>query len=139
MRREHAQRVNLWLDNAAASPVFGDATIRRTIGREPLALAKLDTSALLLPFPIHGETLASLETLFAARAIGWDAFFREYPGTAGLVEVTAPVIASDGGATLFVGRVCGEHCRTVWRLRLSRAQGDRWQVDSVVAIRLPNA
>ena len=136
--REHAQRMVFWSDPVHESPTLG---LLRAAGVPQVAAAP-DTAALALPMPVHLETLASLESHFQRHPDGWEAWFRRFPGSSGLVALTRPIwlpAAADGSARalLVVGRTCGEHCHSAWRITLARPVGAAWRTVAVVPIGLP--
>ena len=75
-------------------------------------------------------------TAFRAHPDGWKAFWARYPGSTGVIELS-PVRLTDDSAALVVGRSCGEHCRTAWRVRLGRA-GAGWRVARVEFLPVPH-
>ncbi|MDQ8160564.1 MAG: hypothetical protein P3C12_14265 [Gemmatimonadota bacterium] len=136
--REHARQLVFWNDRLHLSPTL---RLLRDAG-VPLVAQTADTAALRLPMPVHLESLTSLEAHFRRYPDGWEAWFRRYPGSSGLVALTRPTwlpAAADGSAraALVVGRTCGEHCHSAWRLTLARHPGAPWRSVSVVPIALP--
>ena len=134
--REHAQRLVVWATDAAdgpaleaLGPLIPRTTMRRTI----------DVARLAPTLPARAMTEAAVAALFRTNPDGWAAFFREYPGSSGLVELS-PVWLSPGGdsATTYVGRSCGEHCRNAWRVSARRA-GSRWIIIGLEWLRVPGA
>ena len=103
--RAHAAQLVLWADPVEPGPVL------KAIGR-PTSWDGRAVSAQEIGVPVTALGAAELERLFRAHSDGWAAFFRAYPGSPGLVEVTVVAAARDGrSAALLVGRSCGEHCR----------------------------
>ncbi|MES2523460.1 MAG: hypothetical protein V4617_12225 [Gemmatimonadota bacterium] len=142
--REQARSVLLWTGPLADAPTFGQKRLRIAatgglLRAEALTLAHLDTAALHLPVPLIPVDLALLDAHFRANPAGWDTWFRRFPGASGIVEVGKPLARRDGAATMFVGRACGEHCHSAWRLVLSRTATETWRVDSVIPLRLPRS
>jgi hypothetical protein len=59
---------------------------------------------------------------------GWDAFYREFPESAGFMQVTHPVLSENGNqAVIFVEASCGGVCGSGEVLLLERT-GDGWKV-----------
>ena len=103
--RAHAAQLVLWADPVEPGPVL------KAIGR-PTSWDGRAVSAQEIGVPVTALGASELERLFRAHSDGWAAFFRAYPGSPGLVEVTVVAAARDGrSAALLVGRSCGEHCR----------------------------
>lgn len=141
--REHTRSILLWTGSLAEAPTFGERRLRVAAlgsrGADALTLAGLDTSALRLPVPVLPVDAGMLDAHFRANPAGWDTWFRRFPGASGIVEVGRPFAGRDGSATLFVGRACGEHCHSAWRLVLSRTAAGVWRVDSVIPLPLPRS
>lgn len=138
VQREHVQQMVFWSDTASDSPTL---QLLRTSGLALVAV-RPDTAALALPMPVHLETLATLEGHFRAYADGWEAWFRLFPASSGVVVLTRPVRLPPGPddadrAALVIGRTCGEHCHSAWRITLARAVGTAWRTVSVVPLPLP--
>ena len=135
--RERAQQLVFWGDTVNPSPTLSllresDASL---IGQWP------DTAALALPMPVHLESLATLEQYFRANPDGWEAWFRRFPGSSGVVVLTRAELlpdAPDGGerASLVVGRTCGEHCHSAWRVTLVHDSGTVWRIGTVAPLTL---
>jgi hypothetical protein len=135
--REHAGRLVLWSTDAADGPVLealGAAVVR------PKAPRVVDVTKLAPSLPARVMDEAALTALFRRYPDAWAEFFREHPGAAGLVEL-APVVLSDGGRTArtYVGRSCGEHCRSAWQLTARRDANGRWRLTDLRWVRLPPA
>ena len=135
--REHATRLVLWASDA------GDGPALEALGA-PLARPKvprsIDVSRLVPSLPARVVSEADLTTLFRRHPDAWAAFFREHPGAPGLVELSPVRLSPDGRvAETYVGRSCGEHCRNVWRVRVSRAADGNWRVDTLEWVRVPGA
>jgi hypothetical protein len=86
--------------------------------------------------PVVAVRGRDLDTLFRAHPDGWKAFWARYPGATGVIELS-PVRLTGDSAALVVGRSCGEHCRTAWRVRLGRS-GAEWRVARVEFLRVPH-
>lgn len=131
LSRERAQALTLWQD----------PTVSLTLGALRDADAQprvaLDSAVLGLPLATREATVASMEAFFKAHPAGWDAWFIANPANAGLVEVAAPRVRGDD-ATMVVGRACGEHCRSAWRLTLRRVRHD-WVVQQVRVLPVPRS
>lgn len=132
--REHAQVIGVWQDPRQQSPTlsaFGGPWDHH----DTLALHRVDSTGLGLPFRVERITLGDMERFFRAHPKGWDAWFEAHPGNAGVVEIATPKIADDS-AVVIVGRACGEICRTAWRVTLART-GEAWNVSRVEILKLP--
>lgn len=133
-RRETAQAISAWRDPRQQSPTlsaFGGPWDHH----DTLALQIVDSTGLGLPFRVEGITLGDMERYFRAHPKGWDAWFEAHPGNAGVVEVTQPRMYDDS-AVVYVGRACGEICRTAWRVTVART-GEEWAVSRVQVLTLP--
>lgn len=133
LEREHAGELILW-----------DGTLREAPALSELALGdSLDVLRVVpvtLPVPVHTIGLDSLEAHFRAHAEAWGAWYAAHPRSGGIVAVTAPLRAVNdaGRASVLVGRLCGDHCRQVWRV-VARRDGETWRTDSVSAVRVPKS
>jgi hypothetical protein len=58
---------------------------------------------------------------------GWDNFYNQFPGSAGLVRVSLPAYASAGRAIVFVESGCGVLCASGWYIELRKEQGS-WKI-----------
>jgi hypothetical protein len=129
--REKAQAITLWRDR----------TVSLTLGALPLTDASprvpLDSAALALSLRTGVADQASMEAFFRTHPAGWDAWFEANPGNAGLVEVAEPLV-HDNDASVVVGRACGEHCRSAWRLTLKRIRHE-WVVQQVTVLPVPRS
>jgi hypothetical protein len=134
--REHAQRLVLWATDAPDGPALealGSAV------RRPAAPRVIDVTRLAPSLPARTLTEDAVADLFRRNPDGWAAFYREHPGSSGLVELSPVWLAPDGTtATTYVGRSCGEHCRHAWRLRARRQDG-RWRIGELTWVRVPGA
>jgi hypothetical protein len=133
-RRERARSITVWENGRRFAPTmaafggpFDDAD---TLALIPAAHLELD-----VPFRVERTTLRDMEAFFRTDPEGWDAWFEAHPGNAGVVEIVRPRIRGDS-AQVIIGRACGEHCRTAWRVRLART-GMPWRVQSVEVLRVP--
>lgn len=137
--REHAKQLVFWSDTANLSPTL---QLLRDAGVAFEALPP-DTAALALPLPVHLESLATLEQQFHAEPDGWEAWFARYPASSGLVALTRPTVLAESpdGAervAVIVGRTCGEHCHSAWRVTLHRATAtDAWHTLGIEPLALP--
>jgi hypothetical protein len=87
--------------------------------------------------PVTLASATDMVRLFREHADGWRAFYRQYAGTPGLVEL-GRVRYAGRTATVVVGRSCGEHCLHAWRVTV-RAGGDRvWRVTGVAPFTVPS-
>jgi hypothetical protein len=130
LAHEHPRMLVVWAEPRDPGPVFaelgGDAVPERVA--PPASVGGV---------PVVAVRRRELDALFGAHPDGWKAFYERYRGATGLVEIS-PVRTAGDSATLVVGRSCGEHCRTAWRVRLSRA-GGAWRVTRVQFVAVPNA
>lgn len=138
VEREHAQQLVFWSDSANASPT---ATLLRDAGVS-LVNDWPDTAALALPMPVHLESLATLEQHFREEPDGWEAWFTRFPASSGIVVLTRPTVLTPGAdgvvrASIVVGRTCGEHCHSAWRLTLVRTSTAAWRTIRVEPLTLP--
>jgi hypothetical protein len=106
-------RAQLWADTTRAGPVFS------VLGIRPSVLASLRVPA-RTGATLHRITSDTMATIFRDNPDGWEAFFRRYPASSGLVEVSPVTFDGDSLATVTVGRSCGEHCAVAWRLVVAR-------------------
>ena len=132
--REHAQRLVLWATDVTNGPALeplGSVVTRSATPRT------IDVTRLAPSLPARTLTEDAVADLFRRNADGWAAFYREYSGSAGLVELSPVWLAPDGStATTYVGRSCGEHCRNAWRI-LARRQDGRWRIEDLTWVRVP--
>jgi hypothetical protein len=133
--REHAQRLVLWSTDAGDGPALealGSAVA------EPRVPRAIDVAKLAPSLPATVMDQAALAKLFRRYPDAWAAFFRAHPGAAGLVELSPVRLSRDGlMAETYVGRSCGEHCRSAWRLTVRRDAGGRWSITDLHFVRLP--
>ena len=113
LEREHARSIELWADSTRAGPVLS------VLGIRPSVLASLRVPA-RTGATLHRITSDTMATIFRDNPDGWEAFFRRYPASSGLVEVSPVTFDGDSMATVTVGRSCGEHCAVAWRLVVAR-------------------
>jgi hypothetical protein len=132
--RERAGQLVVWADAREPGPVFS------ALGWRPdLSVGRADADLATTPeLPVVGVTAADMARLFRDHPDGWTAFYRRYAGAPGLVEVGL-VERSRAGASVVVGRACGEHCLHAWRVSLSSGTGGTWRVTRVVPLRVPRA
>ena len=135
--REHAARIVLWTTDAGDGPALealGPVLVRPAVPRA-MDIGRLGAA---LPASVVSET--ELSALFRRNPDAWAAFFGEYPGAAGLVELSPVRLARRGTvAETYVGRSCGEHCRNVWWLRARQVTNEGWRVDTLRWVRVPDA
>jgi hypothetical protein len=132
--REHAQAITVWHDPRQQAPTL--SAFGGPWGQDDtLALQVVDTTALGLPFRVERITLGEMEHYFREHPKGWDAWFAEHQGNAGVVEVVTPRMFQDS-AVVYIGRACGELCRSAWRVTVGR-RGDRWAVSRVDVLKVP--
>ena len=138
VEREHPRILVFWHDGAHPSPTL---RLLRTAG-VAVDAQQPDTAALALPLPVHVESLATMEQQFRASPDGWEAWFRRFPASSGIIALTRPVLlatSADGlvRASVVVARTCGEHCHSAWRVTLQRTVDGRWRTRSVEPLTLP--
>ncbi len=134
--RERAQRLVLWESDAANGPVL--EALRSTLPRVRQSHT-IDVARLAPSLPTRTLTEAAVADLFRKNPDGWAAFFREHPGSSGLVELSPVWLSGNGdSATTHIGRSCGEHCRNAWRVS-ARRMGSRWTVTDVQWVRVPGS
>ena len=130
--RERAQRLVLWESDAADGPAL--EVVRSTIPRARKSRT-IDVARLAPSLPARTLAEAAVADLFRKNPDGWAAFFRENPGSSGLIELSPVWLLLDGNsATTYVGRSCGEHCRNVWRVSVRRMSA-RWTITEVQWLR----
>ena len=134
LEREHAARLVLWRGPLADAPTLGGRARADTLPAGDVA-----PGALALPIPVDTVGVRAVAAHFRAHPEAWRAWFDRWPGSPGLVELTAPrAIAGDATrAELLVGRSCGEHCRMAWRVRVRR-DGAAWRTESVASVTVPD-
>lgn len=132
--REQARVITVWHDPRRQGPTLS-AYGGPWDHHDTLALQVVDTTALALPFRVERITLRDMERFFRDHPTGWDAWFAEHPGNAGVVEVVKPRMFQDS-AVVYVGRACGELCRTAWRVVVARRAGT-WAVARVDVLKAP--
>ena len=134
--RERAQRLVLWESDAEDGPAL--EALRSTLPRARTS-HRIDLARLAPSLPARTLTEAAVADLFRKNPDGWAAFFRENPGSSGLVELSPVWLSGDGdSATTHIGRSCGEHCRNAWRVS-ARRMGSRWTVTDVQWVRVPGS
>jgi hypothetical protein len=76
--------------------------------------------------------------LFRENPDAWAEFFRQFPRSSGLVELSEVRFSSGNTvAETFVGRSCGTHCGNAWRILARRDAAGRWTVATVQWVRVP--
>ena len=129
--RESARQLVLWADAREDGPVLSALRIRDA--RSASALAR-DPSLGVPTTTVDGD---DMERLFHAHPDGWDAFYRRFPGSSGLVEVGTPQpVSRDGVVPVVVGRSCGEQCRQAWRVELRALAGGGWRAVRATPLRV---
>jgi hypothetical protein len=135
LEREHARTMTLLEAAREAAPVLGDVPLTSD------TLAVPNPRLLALPVPVTVVTRGAIDSVFRANPDGWAAWYARYPGSAGLIELTAPVVGIDANgrltATLVVARSCGEHCRSAWRVAVRRDGRGVWRTEGVEVVVLP--
>lgn len=134
--RERAQRLVLWESDAENGPAL--ESLRSTLPRARKSHT-IDVTRLAPSLPARTLGEAAVAELFRKNPDGWAAFFRENPGSSGLVELSPVWLSGDGdSATTYIGRSCGEHCRNAWRVS-ARRMSSRWTVTAVQWVRVPGS
>jgi len=138
LQREHAQQLTLWRGTRITAPTLG-ALVDNAALADAMPLLLPDTVRLQLPIAVHTVDLATLEQFFQSHPSGWDAWYAKYPGSNGLIELTAPTFSSRSrhDATLLIARTCGDHCRSVWRLTAQRGSDGEWHITAITSLSLP--
>ena len=138
LQREHAQQLTLWRGSRKNAPTLGDLSTQAAFA-DAVPLLLPDTLRLRLPIAVHTVDLTTLEQFFQSHPTGWDAWYAKYPGSNGLIELTAPTFltGSRSEVTLLIARTCGDHCRSVWRLTAQRARHDEWHIAAIIPLPLP--
>jgi hypothetical protein len=124
LEREHAKSIELWADSTHAGPVFS------VLGVSPSVPDSLHVSA-RTGATVHRITADTMATIFRDNPDGWEAFFRRYPASSRLVEVSPVAFSGDSFATVTVGRSCGEHCASAWRLVVARGADGTWPIRKI--------
>jgi hypothetical protein len=133
--RERAGRLVLWATDAGDGPVLEalDSLVPKSATPRTIDVARLGAA---LPARVMTEQV--IAELFRTYPDAWAAFFRDNPAAAGLVELSPVRLSSDGrSATTYVGRSCGEHCRSAWRIVADRDRG-RWTIADLRWVRVPS-
>lgn len=138
LHREHAQQLTLWRGTRRHAPTLGELSENAAIA-DSVPLLLPDTVQLRLPIAVHTVDLVMLEQFFQSHPTGWDAWYAKYPGSNGVIELTAPTLRAGSGnqATVLIARTCGDHCRSVWRLTAQRAPDGEWNITVITALPLP--
>jgi hypothetical protein len=124
LEREHARSIELWADSTHAGPVFSVLGVGPSV---PDALrVPMRTGA-----TVHRITADTMARIFRESPDGWEAFFRRYPASSGLVEISPVAFRGDSMATVTVGRSCGEHCAIAWRLTVARGADGTWPIRKI--------
>jgi hypothetical protein len=124
----------LWADPGEAGPVFAAMGVRG--GAVDSAAGR--AAGGIVGVPVAFVTAADMTRLFRAHPDGWAAFYARYAGAPGLVEVGVVERAGPGRAAVTVGRSCGEHCASAWRVELRAAPGaTAWRAAGVRTLRVP--
>ena len=124
LEREQARSIELWADTTRAGPVFTSLGIRPSVPDSLRVPARTGVS-------VHRITADSMAAIFRGNPDGWEAFFRRYPASSGLVELSRVTFNGDSLATVTVGRSCGEHCAVAWRLVVSRGADGAWPLRKI--------
>jgi hypothetical protein len=122
LQREQGSGLTLYVGPAAQALALRDTL------PEGFMLSAVPAAALELPVTAVTPTL--LARHFREHPDAWRAWYARYPGTAGIVERTAPVVRGDS-ATMIIARTCGEHCQQAWIVGLVRDAERRWRVGTL--------
>jgi hypothetical protein len=80
---------------------------------------------------------AELDTLFDEDGGGWKAFFRRFPGSAGVVGLSRVGFTADSSlALVYIERGCGPDCGGGFRVVLER-DGERWSPRDITPLWKP--
>ncbi len=124
LEREHARSIELWADSTRAGPVLSVLGIRSSVPDSLPVPTRTGAS-------VHRITADTMAAIFRGNPDGWEAFFRRYPASSGLVELSPVTFSADTLATVTVGRSCGEHCATAWRFVVSRNADGTWSIQKI--------
>ena len=130
--RERARELVIWSSDSAG-PV-----LERIVSKRPVEQGRIDIRRLKSTIPATVIDEAAITRVFRDHPDAWAEFFRLFPGSPGLVELS-PVHFSSGNrvAETYVGRSCGEHCRNAWRIIARRDPGGTWKVAELRWIPVP--
>jgi len=130
--REHARELVIW-SSETAGPALEQILIDHGLEQHPVDVQKLAST-----IPANTIDEATLTRIFRDNPDAWAEFFRRYPRSSGLVELS-PVRFSSGNtvAETYVGRSCGEHCRNAWRIVARRDETGTWTVTELRWLRVP--
>jgi hypothetical protein len=135
--RERAGRLVVWADAAEVGPVFAALGVPADrVDRLAVGARAADGLTAAVGVPVTLASATDMARLFREHADGWRAFYRQYAGTPGLVEL-GRVRYADRTATVVVGRSCGEHCLHAWRVTLGAGAGGAWRATGVEPLRVP--
>jgi hypothetical protein len=130
LEREHARSIELWADTSRAGPIFTALGVTPAVAPVP-RLASVDGAI------VRRVTSDTMARIFRDSPDGWEGFFRRYPASSGLVELSAVTFRGDSLATVIVGRSCGEHCAVAWRVSAVRTSGGAWTVATIDYLPVP--
>ncbi|MEO7964864.1 MAG: hypothetical protein ABIT38_13255 [Gemmatimonadaceae bacterium] len=136
---ERPQQLVFWDGAPRDSPIFGEIALGDSLNPRGVS-----PESLLLPIPVSVVHREELERLFHENADAWEAWYRLHPASGGVVEVTAPRLAppssaritTSSSASVVIGRLCGEHCRSAWNVTVEKKHGE-WIVKGVRPVALP--
>ena len=130
--REHARELVIWSSDSAGP------ALENILSRQHLEHPRIDIQRLEPTIPAIAVDEQALTDLFREHPDGWAEFFRRYPQSSGLVELS-PIRFSSGDrlAEVFVGRSCGEHCKNAWRISARREPVGAWKVTELRWITVP--
>ena len=130
--REHAHQLVIWSGDRAGP------ALENLLSRQHLEHTRTDIRHLDPILPATAVDEQALTDLFREHADGWAEFFRRYPKSSGLVELSTVRFSSGRRVAEFlVGRSCGLHCQNAWHVVASRSQAGLWKVAELQWIRVP--
>ncbi len=135
---ERSTRLVLWSGDRLNAPALSLLPGAGTRG-DTLAVDVPDPERLSMDIPTTRVTVRDVEALGREAANEWDGWLARNPGSGGIVELTRPRVrmGEPERATLVIGRACGQHCRSAWRLALVRDGAGAWHTSAVVPLPLP--
>ena len=114
--REHARELAIWSSDSAG-PVLEQISRQKNLTHQ-----RTDVRRLAPTLPATAIDEATIARMFREHADGWAEFFRRFPHSSGLVELSPPHFSSGNSVgEMYVGRSCGPHCQNAWRVVARRA------------------
>ena len=131
--REHARALVIWSSDSAG-PVLESFLSKQSLRHK----GSIDLTRLNPTLPTVAIDEASITRIFREHPDAWAEFFRRYPRSSGLVEISTVRFSSGNRvADLLVGRTCGPHCQNAWQIVAKRDTSDTWKVAELHWIRVP--